>query len=333
MSRRKWIPGVVLWLLAAGLLYLALRDVHWRLVFDVFSRLTVSQILILVVANLLVIVLLAMRWWIILRAQGAGVSLLRIVAYRLAGFGISYFTPGPQIGGEPFQVILLNRRDEVPLAKATASVTLDKLLELTSNFAFLALGVAVWLNGGILLDRGGYAGLVIIISAAFLPLFYLVLLDRLSKPLTRLLRKVPWWRSNQDGSQVGRWADLVNFIEQAENEAEIFIKTHSKSFKLVVILSGSIWLAIFTEFMLAARFLGMDLTAAQGVSVLTAARFAFLMPFPGGVGSLEAALVLVTQALGSTAATGAALSLLIRVRDIIFGLVGLWLGRNLFNLK
>jgi len=74
---------------------------------------------------------------------------------------------------------------------------------------------------------------------------------------------------------------------------------------------------------------GLALGFRQVISVITAARLAILLPMPGGLGTLEAAMVLVTVALGQGAAAGAGLSLLIRVRDIIFGLIGLWLGRRL----
>jgi uncharacterized membrane protein YbhN (UPF0104 family) len=67
------------------------------------------------------------------------------------------------------------------------------------------------------------------------------------------------------------------------------------------------------------------------IGVIAAARIAILVPVPAGLGSLEAALVLVSRAMGEPAAVGAALSLLIRLRDTGFGLFGLWLGRKLYD--
>jgi uncharacterized membrane protein YbhN (UPF0104 family) len=62
----------------------------------------------------------------------------------------------------------------------------------------------------------------------------------------------------------------------------------------------------------------------QTVSALTAARLAFLTPLPSGLGALEASQVLAMQALGLEPTFGISISLLIRLRDILFGMVGFW---------
>ena len=60
---------------------------------------------------------------------------------------------------------------------------------------------------------------------------------------------------------------------------------------------------------------------------MTAARIAFLLPAPGGLGVLEASQVLTFSALGLNPAVGLSLTLLIRVRDIALGTGGLlWAG-------
>ena len=77
------------------------------------------------------------------------------------------------------------------------------------------------------------------------------------------------------------------------------------------------------------RAVPVPLTAVpvpQSVVVLPAARVAFLLPVPAGLGALEAGQVLAMQALGINPAVGIGLSLLIRSRDIIFGGLGLWWG-------
>jgi len=73
-------------------------------------------------------------------------------------------------------------------------------------------------------------------------------------------------------------------------------------------------------------FLGANLTAVQIVIALTAMRLAYLLPLPGGLGSLEASQVLVLSLMGADPAIGVSASLLIRARDVLLGLVGLWWG-------
>jgi uncharacterized membrane protein YbhN (UPF0104 family) len=80
------------------------------------------------------------------------------------------------------------------------------------------------------------------------------------------------------------------------------------------------------EYGLMTKFLGIPLTSIQIITSLTAARLAFLTPLPGGLGALEASQVLAMQGIGYSAVEGISLSLVIRGRDILVGLIGLWLG-------
>ena len=320
-NTRSTAARFVVFVLAVALLWFVLRGMDWQAVGDVLKQLTPVQLILLLLVNALIVLLFGARWWLILRAQGYRLPLLRVSAYRLAGFGVSYFTPGPQFGGEPLQVILLVRRENVPSTAAAASVVLDKLLELASNFAFLAFGVAV-LAGGELLDaRTGPIGMAIAIGMLLLPLGYLILLSKGNKPLGRLVQQI--------SNSVRRLEPAAEWMFSAEAEAAAFVKKHRVVFLLAVLLSGVVWAALVLEYLLAIRFLGFQLTFLQVVSVMTAARLAVLLPMPGGLGTLEAALVLVSQALGQGTAPGVSLSLLIRARDVLFAAAGLWLGRRI----
>lgn len=85
------------------------------------------------------------------------------------------------------------------------------------------------------------------------------------------------------------------------------------------------------EYWLTLWFSGGNFNLAQVVSALTAARLAYLLPIPAGLGTLETSQVLAMQALGADPAIGLAASLLIRARDISLGLLGLWLGSRAFH--
>ena len=62
--------------------------------FAVLRRLTAVEIVVLIAANALVLLALNGRWWVILKAQGHRLPYLELAGYRLAAFGLSYFTPG-----------------------------------------------------------------------------------------------------------------------------------------------------------------------------------------------------------------------------------------------
>ena len=86
------------------------------------------------------------------------------------------------------------------------------------------------------------------------------------------------------------------------------------------------------EFYSMAVFLGVPLTFFQLIALLTAARLAFLLPLPGGLGTLEASQVWALSLMGFSPAAGIGLSLLIRLRDVLLGLLGLWWGGKRLKL-
>ncbi|MBK8797928.1 MAG: flippase-like domain-containing protein [Anaerolineales bacterium] len=146
--RRPWRAGRLLhliWIaLAVALLWLTLRAVNMGEVWDRLRHLQPSQIGLLLLVNVAVLATFSARWWLLLFAQGYRVPYHHLMAYRLAAFALSYFTPGPHFGGEPLQVYLVTSRHKAPVSVAVAAVVVDKVLEMTANFTFLTLGVLLW---------------------------------------------------------------------------------------------------------------------------------------------------------------------------------------------
>ena len=141
--RRRRLVSIALWLVALALLLWVLRTVPLTAVFLSLQQLQLWQIGVLVLLNGLVLALLTGRWWLILWGLGYKLPFGLTMGHRLAAFGVSYFTPGPQFGGEPVQVLLVEKGHGVSRITAVSSVTLDKTLELLVKFSFLALGVVV----------------------------------------------------------------------------------------------------------------------------------------------------------------------------------------------
>ena len=108
-GRFRALRTLAVYVILAVLLWWALRTVPLIEIWDALKHLTLWQIGVLLVLNVLVLVSMTARWWVILRSENPNIPFLQLVRYRLAVFGLSYFTPGPQVGGEPLQVIYLQR--------------------------------------------------------------------------------------------------------------------------------------------------------------------------------------------------------------------------------
>lgn len=312
---------ILLWCSIPVVVWWTLKDFSIAEILGNFQSIGLEAVVVLIGLNIIIFTLLSLRWWLILRAQGNPRSLLTLINYRLAGFGITYFTPGPQLGGEPLQVYLLSQREGIKTSFAAASVTLDKLLELLANFSLLLVGIAVILFGGSLEGATRFELILLPILLLMLPIAYLVALRLGYYPLSSILSII-----NVRITRSQKFTRLVLTLTETENQVSKFCQENTLPLLVAAILSFGIWVLMVFEFSLMMQFLGIHLNLMQVLVALTAARIAFLLPLPAGLGTLEAGQVMAMGLIGVNPVFGVSLSLLIRIRDVIIGSIGLWLG-------
>src|SRR5512138_2393176 len=163
-ARRRiywWLSRSVLVFILAGLLYVALRKAPLHEIWTVLSGLHAWQLVLLVCLNGLIYSLVTARWWIVVRSEKPAIRYLPMIAVRMSVFAVSYFTLGPQVGGEPLQILYLRRRYGLSYTRATASVVMDKLFELLGNFVLLSFGVVAILHSGLVRDLSGTSRLLL----------------------------------------------------------------------------------------------------------------------------------------------------------------------------
>lgn len=309
-----WLYAI--WVAAFGMLVLSIRGIPFLELGKVVANLQPVAWLILGGLNLAIIFLLAARWWLILRAQGQRINLFRLTGYRLAAFSIAYFTPGPQVGGEPLQVHLLRSRHGLPESNAIASVSLDRLFEIIANFSFLALGLYILLQSGLFGDLPSGQALVFTLVILLIPVFYLVSLAIGKKPLAGILNHI----------RQPKWQAIRQVVEEAESLVGSFCRQKPLPLLVILLLSLFTWIGMITEYSLLLNYLGLAVSPSQAIIALTAARIAFIVPTPGGLGAFEASQMLVAEALGFSPLSGLSVSLVIRARDLVVAAVGLWLS-------
>jgi uncharacterized membrane protein YbhN (UPF0104 family) len=309
-----------------GLLWWALREVPLIDIWASLRALRGWQIALLLLINAVVIALMAARWWIIVRAENRRIPFLPLVGYRLAAFGLSYFTPGPQVGGEPLQVIYLQRDHGLTFARATAVVLLDKLLEFLVNFVLLAVGAWAVFRVGLVQSEG----IATILSLAGLgalliwPPIHIALMYFGQLPIASLLRALPFIPKN---SKPFRLATV------SERMAAAFCRRRPAVLLVAVGVSLISVVGILAEYVLMLEFLEIRLSPLQVMAALTALQLAFLIPLPGGLGALEASQVFALGVFGQPAALAISLTLLQRARDLLNGGLGLLLAGTVFQGK
>lgn len=312
--------SVLLLPLIVLLLWLAVRDLNWRDTLNTLARLTPLQCLLLAALNLLILLLNSARWKVLLNAQGWHIPLRSIFGYRLAAFGVNYFTPGPQFGGEPLQVHLLQTRHNLPLPHALAAVSLDKLLELLVNFTFLALGLIGIALSGLNPSQANLPLLPPVLGLLALPGGYLLLLTRGALPLTTLAQR---WLIPARAAHLQK---IGRILVSSERSAAALCTHSPRHVAAALGVSLLAWGLLILEYAFTLRFLGAPLDVLEIIAALTAARLAFLAPTPAGLGALEASQVWAMGALGMNPTLGLSIALIIRVRDLLLGGLGLLWG-------
>lgn len=317
----RWVARVGLASIIAGLLYLALRNAPLAAIWATISVLRAWQLLLLLSVNGVIYGLVTARWWIVVRAERPAVRYLPMIAVRLSVFAVSYFTLGPQVGGEPLQIHHLRRRYALSYTRATASVVMDKLFELLGNFLLLSLGMAAildsgFLNGASAASRLLLPGLAVIISW---PMVNILLLYRRRYPISALLSRL--------GSRV-RQRKAVRFVRAAEHLAGQFCQRHPRAMLGGLFFSLLAAVATVSEYALITSFLHINLPFWKLVTAWTIGWLSFLVPLPGGAGALEASQVSVLGLFGVSAATAFSVTLLMRARDLLIGGLGLLLAGN-----
>ena len=313
--------------LLALLLYFALRNAPLVDIWNTLKQLQLSQIGILFMINAVVIASITARWWIIVRAENPSVPFLPLIGYRLSVFGVSYFTLGPQVGGEPLQVLYLQRNHGLTFARATSAVIMDKLLEFLVNFLLIGVGAWAIARVGLFPENGNrFNPSLIAVGAALLiwPLIHIILLYNARYPLSALLRRQPFIQPHNK---------FIRLIIVSERMAAAFCHKHLRSLIASLCVSLLAIGGIAAEYYLMVSFLGMQINVIQIFAALTAMQASFLVPLPGGLGALEASQVFALGAFGQTASAAISLALLMRARDILNGGLGLLLAGRGFKDK
>ncbi|HEX2997731.1 MAG TPA: lysylphosphatidylglycerol synthase transmembrane domain-containing protein [Anaerolineales bacterium] len=320
-NRGKWysLYRIVIYSILVTLLYFALRNAPLAEIWRALSQLELWQIAVLVIINIIIYMLVTLRWWIVIHAGQKSIPYFPLVLVRVAVFGVSYFTLGPQIGGEPLQVLYLQRKYGMAYTRAASTVIMDKLLEFLANFFLLVFGLMAVLQAGILSTNGSkplgsLAGVVTLGILLAWPPIHIMLMLRGVHPIGVVLRRLTARFGNP------KW---VRFLIAAERMAGRFCQRNPNALWKAAIVSLAAGAGMVSEYMLITSFLGIDLHGWQTFAAWTTSWLAFLVPLPGGLGALEASQVFTLGAFEVSAALAIGVTLLIRARDLLIGGLGL----------
>ncbi len=234
---------------------------------------------------------------------------------RVIREGIDSLLPVAQVGGEIVGARLLSRQGVAP-SRAAASVVVDVTVELLTQVAFLAAGLAAlgWLTHGAGREWLEAALAGALAAAALLLAQRFGLLRALEVLLRGIARR---WPALADASLDGIHAAALDFYRRP---APLLRGT---ALHLLAWVLGSIeaWAVLHA--------LGVVATPLQAFTVESLGMAARSAGFaiPAALGAQEGGFALAAAALGLPIGPALALSLVKRMREVLVGLVGLALWR------
>ena len=279
------------------------------------ARLTWRQIAVLMALRAGYWLLRTFNWKQIYDQYETKKPFLRLFEARLADNAVSFLTPSAMLGGLPVRALLLEGVDR---RRVFASVVLDKTIEGVTLAAFT---VAAMLAAVVFLPLSGAARLVfgvfVVAAAAFCVAIvagqrkglFVGLLDFLARIGIR------WRRLEAKRESLG----------VVDTALAGFYRDHRALIPRVASLYTLTYLIWAAEIHITLHFLGAPgLTFVKSLLVISLGNVAFVLPgIPASLGVYELTNVGVFKALGWTAGTAIALSVVRRLLALVWTTLGL----------
>lgn len=307
----------LIWLVALALFAWVCQQLPLELLRELLARLTLKQWCSWISLNLVLIFAATLRWWLFTQILGRTLSFWELLKLRQAGQALNFLTPGPQLGSEPLQIMYLCQRQQLEFTKALLSLGLDRFYELWVNLAVLLLAASLFISSASAINLNAQQllgmlclGLVALTLGAgwiaYKP-------EQLQYWVTKIIR--PWQAHPR----------LQNFSQQLQRLAQELNSVLKQQAALVwgLVLSLLSWAGLLAELWLLLSFLALPINFSSFLLILLSLRLALLLPLPGGLGSMEAALIWTFATLGYPEASVFELIALMRLRDVVVILLGL----------
>ena len=278
------------------------RRIDWAVTWAAIRGANVSLLVLATLVNLGSAATKAVRWWIFLRAVGAG-SLGLALRATFAGLGLNNILLAS--GGDAARVIFVARSAHLPSASVLATVALERLFELVGYVVLLSLS-AILLDLPPALARTRPFALVALVGIAAL-LAFLVRRPAVTAELAAELAAPP----------------PTGFLRRARSYGSRFLATlggvsTGPRFAAALALAVAGWITQVATYQMTARAAHFPIPLVATVSAILAVNIGFaLRATPGNVGLFQFMYAATAAAFGLDKERAVAVALLIQTQQIL----------------
>ena len=281
----------------------------------------------------------ALAWKAIIEGNIQGkmpVSFWRLYRLTITGYALNYATPVGGLGGEPYRIMELSK--DIDKEHATSSVILYAMMHFFAHFWFWFISIFIYLALVLIGDLpinvtiGTTLGIIVIFCLFFFYLFSKGYRNGLVKYVLGVVANIPGLKK----WTLRFWARHSEAIENIDKQIAALYGQDPRAFYRSLLLEYFSRVVQSSEVMFMLLLFGIDcgggwdgLTLTFLHSILIVAfttLFANLIGFlPMQLGVQEGGFVLSIAALGLSAALGIFVSIICRVREIIWIAIGMLL--------
>ncbi|MDP6108722.1 MAG: lysylphosphatidylglycerol synthase domain-containing protein [Rhodospirillales bacterium] len=244
----------------------------------------------------------------------------RIWKLRMVGESFNAIIPAGGMGGEPVKASMLKSHYGINLREGTASLILAKTINMIALVIFLIGGFALMIQAQALPKAYEYvAGTGLLAFTVGVFLFFVI--QRLS--ITSLT-----------GTWISRWRigrrveDILHHIHDMDDRLVHFYTETKVRFAAALVLALVNWMLGVVEIYYALVFLDRPITWAEAWIIEAVAQMVRTGAFfiPAAIGVQEGAFLLICGAITGSAPLGVAVSVIRRIREVIWIVWGFSVG-------
>ena len=262
------------------------------------------------------------------------VSFWRLYRLTITGYALNYATPVGGLGGEPYRIMELSK--DIDNQHAASSVILYAMMHFFAHFWFWFISIFIYLALAVIGDLpittaiGITLGIIVVFCLFFFYLFGKGYRNGLVKYVLGVIANIPGLKK----WTLRFWARHSEAIENIDNQISSLHHQDKGAFYKSLVLEYSSRVVQSLEVMFMLLLFGVDCGGGLGGLTLTffhsilivafTTLFANLIGFlPMQLGVQEGGFVLSIAALGLSAALGIFVSIICRVREIIWIAIGM----------
>jgi uncharacterized protein (TIRG00374 family) len=295
-----------------------MRDVLWTV-----GRVGWWGVLLCVVNASGTLLLPAIGWWLLMRAEGIPVALRTTITANLMGFPLDFVVPSAYLGGEPLKTIYIARVCQVTTPRVLATILVAKYQELGGLVLWMLVATAlvVWRTDAATTPQAALLLAVLVILVGLLGLTLYAFAGRCT-PLVTLLTCLARWHIFPT-----KMAQLQAFAAEVE---QLIAMVLTERVAVVLLAQLMAWLSTVSLFIRPWLFFwflpGARLSVEQLCALFVLTNLVNLLTVvPGGLGWFEATMAGYARATGLGDEKGVAFALVSRIADLTLLTLGCWL--------